>query len=82
MTFDDTFLRSEDQQVFGYYDNTSVTQMRTDAFGPGILYAPLPDILKMPMPASSKGFDVETLYNPLMDAELQQCNTTPDSFHD
>eukprot|EP00961_Rhodomonas_salina_P082610 1110149-Rhodomonas_salina.1 len=82
--FDDTFppLRSEDQRVYWFYDKAAVTQMCADTFGPGILDSPLQDILNMPLPASSDGFDVDTLYDPLTNAELKHCNVADPSLHD
>eukprot|EP00961_Rhodomonas_salina_P233315 3153071-Rhodomonas_salina.1 len=49
VTFDDTLypLKESDQCVYGYYDhdNAAMTQMRADAYGPGIHDTPLEDIL-------------------------------------
>eukprot|EP00961_Rhodomonas_salina_P000258 3428-Rhodomonas_salina.1 len=72
VTFDDTLypLKESDQRVYGYYDNAAITQMRADAYGPGIFDTPLDDILYMSLPGDPISTDIDCNFDILTDQEL------------
>eukprot|EP00961_Rhodomonas_salina_P263575 3562236-Rhodomonas_salina.1 len=86
VTFDDTLyplnLKESDQRVYGYYYNAAITQMRADAYGPGILDTPLDSILRMPLQGDPISTDIDCNFDILTDQELSSSNTSGVDFGD
>eukprot|EP00961_Rhodomonas_salina_P189204 2552716-Rhodomonas_salina.2 len=76
VTFDDTLfpLKESNQCVYGYYDNSAVTQMSADAYCPGMNDSALVDILHMAEPETS---DINCNFDSFTDLEISSC-TVPD----
>eukprot|EP00961_Rhodomonas_salina_P218768 2957178-Rhodomonas_salina.1 len=84
VTFDDTLfpLRDSDQRVYGYYDNAAITQLRADAYGPGIDDTPFTDILRMPLPGDPSTTSIDSNFDSLTDLEISSSGVPDLNVHD